>query len=71
MLQAFRDGSFYIVDFFLSAARLPLVVFMLMNVAFNNPSPRRKHYLIETEDENSEDEVSKTLNKLPKHFYKE
>ena len=42
---------------------------MLMSVALNNPSPR-KHYLIETEDENSEDEVSKTPNQLPKHYYK-
>ena len=49
----------YITNNFLSASRLPLV-FMVMNVVFNNPSPRRKHYLIETEDENSKDEVSKT-----------
>ena len=35
---------------------------MLMSVAFNNPSPKRKHYLIETEDESSEDEVSRTHN---------
>ena len=49
----------YITNIFLTASQLPLV-FVIMSVVFNNPSPRRKHYLIETEDENSKDEVSKT-----------